>query len=96
MCKLRIYKKGSTAPSIDPCMKELIKFIEATTGYKTLACCCGHWKYPMTIVVEKEDILSDYPFEILSATTIPRRKKFYKRDKQGYYFIPEVMNAKTK
>jgi len=29
-------------------------------------------------------------FEVLSKTYIPRNKKFYKKDKDGYYFIPEV------
>jgi hypothetical protein len=49
MCKLVI----SGANRIDPCMRWKI---EALKGYlifnKTVACCCGHGKYPETIVVK--------------------------------------------
>ncbi|KKL89042.1 hypothetical protein LCGC14_1918600, partial [marine sediment metagenome] len=29
--------------------------------------------------------------EIVSGIPILRKRKFYKKDKQGYYFIPEVI-----
>ncbi len=76
--------------NMDKCMKPLIKFINLTTQYKTLACCCGHNKYPMTIVVQSR--WDNKPIEILSKTPIPRKKRFYIKDKKGYYFIPEVIN----
>ena len=84
MCKLN---KKSGLTRIDPCIKPLIKWLKEQAYYETVSCCCGHGKYPMTIVVE-------YPegyVEVLSDTKIPRIKRFYKKDKQGYYYIPEVM-----
>jgi len=55
---------------------------------ETLASCCGHGKYPMTIVIKG---ILGYPLEIFSNKTILRKKKFYKKDKDGYYFIPETI-----
>ncbi len=83
MCKLN---KKSGLKRIDPCLMNLIDFLQYS-GIKTLACCCGHGKYPMTIVCEWGGNI----LEIVSYNTIPRKKKFYKKDKQGYYYIPEVM-----
>ena len=87
MCK---FKDNGEHNRIDKCMKPLIQLL-SDQGYKTIACCCGHNKYPMTIIVKPEL----YPekgggFEILSSTYIPRKRKFYKKDKKGYYYIPEV------
>ena len=83
MCKLN-KKSGDTR--IDPCMKELLKHIHGWV----VACCCGHGKYPMTIV-KKMGLSNDiYNVEIISGKIILRKKRFYKKDKQGYYFIPEV------
>jgi hypothetical protein len=88
MCKVDI-KNGDTR--IDPCMRQLIEYLNAL-NVKTIACCCGHFRYPMSIVIESP--WDKKPFEVLSKTDIPRKRKFYKRDKQGYYFIPEVCNEK--
>ena len=68
-------------------MKNLISFIEATDTYKTLACCCGHYKYPMTIVVKAKNCI----FDLVSNARIPRKRKFYKKDRQGVYYIPEAL-----
>ena len=89
MCKFN--KKGGNK-RIDPCMKNFIKFINSlsTKKYpvKTLGCCCGHGKYAPSIVCEvKGEII-----EVVGWEKIPRKKKFYKKDKQGYYYIPEVVN----
>ena len=54
---------------------------------KVVACCCGHSKYPMTIVVKN---FKGYIWDLISNKKIPRKKRFYKRDKQGFYFIPEL------
>lgn len=89
MCKWN--KWGDTR--IDPCMKILIKSLNQflRKDVKILACCCGHGKYPMTIVCESQRM--SQPFEIVSNKFIPRKKKFYKRDKQRVYYIPEVQNV---
>ena len=82
MCKLN---KKSGLTRIDPCMKNIIKIISGT-----FACCCGHGKYPMTIILK--NINGEF-YEVFSGKTIPRKKRFYKKDKQGYYYIPEVING---
>jgi len=69
-------------------MRNLINFInEHSNTIKTVACCCGHGKYPMTIIVKHN---SGDVFDLLSECDIPRTRNFYKRDKEGYYYIPEV------
>ena len=85
MCKKTQFKYCPS--TIDPCMKKVIGNLQLE-NVETLACCCGHGKYPMTIVIRG---LMGLPVEIFSNKTIFRKKKFYKRDKQGYYFIPEVV-----
>lgn len=83
MCKVDI-KNGDTR--IDPCMRPLIEWLNGI-GYKTKLCCCGHGKYPMTIVIDMNK--RSYQ-EILSGGCWDKPKaKFYKRDKQLVYFIPE-------
>ena len=87
MCKWN--KWGDTR--IDPCMRSFMENLSLAfekTDYNILACCCGHGKYPMTIVV---GLGRNLRYEIVSGKYIPRKKKFYKKDKQGYYYIPEVV-----
>lgn len=72
----------------DVCMQKLCSLINETTNYKTLASCCGHGKYPMTIIVTRG---YGNPIEWFSQIEIPRKRNFYKRDKQGYFYIPEVI-----
>jgi len=86
MCKKTNFKH---CPSrIDKCMKNVINFLKSN-GFNTVACCCGHGKYPMTIVINFEN----YNYEIFSDTYITRTKRFYRRDNDGYYYIPEtIMN----
>lgn len=82
---------------IDACMVKLVK--EYNSGkvgvcvgngqvIKTLACCCGHGIYPMTLVVE---VKGCKPYEVFSRESIPRRRNLYKKDSNGIYFIPETI-----
>jgi len=84
MCKW--VKSG--ANRVDPCMRAEIRFLQSQ-GVKTLACCCGHGRYPETIIVKKAGGI----FEFHSDVRILRRKRFYVRDKDGFYYIPEVVDA---
>ena len=86
MCKFKL-KSGDTR--IDPCMKNLIYTLNEIPRFKTLACCCGHKKYAMTVMVYNKKL--DLAYEFFSGLVIPREKKFYKRNKKtGIYYIPEV------
>ena len=94
MCKKTQFKY---CPSrIDACMRRfmyILSFI-LKPHLKVKACCCGHGKYPMTVVLERRGSIQDEIFDLISGETIPRKKKFYKKDKQGYYYIPEVIKSK--
>ena len=73
---------------IDPCMEYLLEDLNSL-GIKTYASCCGHGKYNMTIIAKTQDGKKFY--DLMSRKIIPRKKRFYKRDKQGVYHIPEVI-----
>ena len=102
MCKFNKY--GDTR--IDPCMREFVSWLK--NKHKTVLCCCGHGKYPMTVIVKE---ISGIPrtikfIEIFSGKVLREiknpndkdPKKFYKRDEMGHYYIPEISepNFKTK
>ena len=102
MCKLKKYQKSN--PRIDKCMREeikewnrAIKLLRYYIDIKIVACCCGHRKYKKTIVLREgtntQDMNPMY-FEHFSRIEIPRKRNFYKRDKQGYYYIPEIENER--
>lgn len=75
---------------IDKCMGHLIEFINQQKGIKTVACCCGHHIYPMSIIVRDK---TGFIWDLMSIKKIPRIKRFYRKDKDGYYYIPEVMEG---
>ena len=92
MCKVTNYNIPN--PRIDKCMQEAIRTLTVifkNINFEIVACCCGHKKYPMTIVY-KIPIKEFHPIELFSGKVIPRKRNFYKRDKEGYYYIPEVSN----
>lgn len=72
-------------------MQKLCSLMNEVTKYKTLASCCGHGKYPMTIIVSRG---YGNPIEWFSQVEIPRKRNFYRRDKQGVFYIPEVLEQK--
>src|SRR4030042_311467 len=78
---------------VDHCLKHLIENINGPYLH-TLGSCCGHHRYPMTIVAYSDADAPGRIFDICSGIDIPRRKKFYKLDKKGFYFIPEVSKEK--
>lgn len=80
-------KVGDRIIKVDRCIQQLIDFINITKKRKTVACCCGHGKYDMSIVVD----YGKHFIEILSGIPIPRTRRFYVKDKQGYYYIPEAL-----
>ena len=98
MCK-KINNKKTCNTRIDKCIKPLVEWLK--NKHQPVASCCGHGKYPLTIVVKEGITIKDksYPTgikpvivyrEIISQTIIPRTRNFYKRDSEGYYYIPEV------
>lgn len=92
MCRKVIYK--TSHKRIDECMRPLIRFLNSN-GWKTCGSCCGHSRYPMTVIVKTPSFLhrGEWVYrELLSGTFIPRWRKYYRRDSKGHYYIPEVSN----
>lgn len=90
MCKAKKYHKTSNT-RIDKCMRKLVRWLNIFLPFEIKACCCGHGKYPMTLVVMDSKL--KIPYEIFSGKNIPRKRNFYKRDGEGYYYIPEVLTS---
>ena len=90
MCKLN---KKNDARRMDSCMKDYIEMVNRILKgtYETKACCCGHGKYQNSVIVGLKGKKS-FCFDLISGKMINRTKRFYKKDKQGYYYIPEVQN----
>ena len=91
MCQKRNSREAEIIPKkkyvkVDGCLAIAISNLNFN-GIKTLSCCCGHGIYPMTIVSQSDLGI----FELFSGRFIPRKSRFYVKDKKGYYFIPEVM-----
>lgn len=76
-----------------------IKLLEPYLSKKlrVCACCCGHGNYEKSIVLKKgedsDDDVSSY-FEHFSKIEIPRSRNFYKCDKGGHYYLPELNHNK--
>jgi len=70
---------------IDPCMCDIISNLHQC-GITTCGCCCGHQKYQQTVVTKVGDVNIEY----YTGIVIPRKTRFYKRDKDGIFYIPEV------
>jgi len=72
-------------------MQKICWLINNKTDYKTLSACCGHGRYPMTIIVDdKRGRILEY----FSQIEIPRTRNFYKRDGDGFFYIQEVSKPK--
>lgn len=78
---------------IDKCMRDFVKHLTLAIQphYQIKACCCGHNKYPMTIVVYRNGCVTQGYYDLVSGLEIPRKRRFYTKDKDGYYFIKEVL-----
>jgi len=91
MCK---FNPKNDSRRIDPCMKEYIEMIGKIlkSNYETKSCCCGHKKYPKTVVVGIKG-KNSFCFDLISGKMINRTRRFYRKDKQGVYYIPEVLEG---
>ena len=87
MCEKTKYKGPNTR--IDKCLRILMENLSLvlTGRLEIVASCCGHDKYPMTIIVKNN---KGQIFDLVSDTAIPRTRNFYRRDEEGYYYIPEI------
>ena len=60
--------------------------------YQTLSSCCGHGKYPETIVVmeKKTKLVKEYHTQVFLSKGKRKGNRYYKKDAEGHYFIPEL------
>lgn len=72
---------------LDDCIASLIARLNSS-NIRTLASCCGHEKYPMTIIIVNPLGIN---YEFISGKEIPRKRRFYRKDSKGFYFIPETL-----
>lgn len=81
-------------PRIDVCLKDIIKTMN-NIQYKTLASCCGHEKYYATIVIKNK--ATGYISELYTGKKlgVRKRNRYYKKDSEGFYYIPELKNEIT-
>jgi hypothetical protein len=75
---------------IDPCLRSELD-VMGRAGFRILASCCGHGRYPKTIVIRWR---FGKALEFGSGTIIPRKRRFYRKDSDGVYYIPEVSQPK--
>lgn len=84
---MRLNKNKIVVVRTDACMKPLI-FSLNQHGYETAGCCCGHGRYTTTVVCRTK---SGRHYDLISGVDIPRKKRYYLKDHNGYYYIPEVV-----
>ena len=87
------YGEETKWKKVDRCLSGLLCFINGNTSFRTLGSCCGHYKYPMSIICK-----SPFGFivDICSGKIIPRTRNFYRLDSNGYYYIPEAVKKSGK
>jgi len=103
MCK---FNPKNDSRRIDPCIREFVKWLN--NKHKTILSCCGHGKYPMSVIVKEyvtsfkqgkgekreivfREIISGMILRVKENPLSADPKKFYKKDKQGVYYIPEII-----
>lgn len=101
MCKSNVWDanryRDAKWPSsrIDPCITHLVNALNGHPQMVTLASCCGHGVYPLTVIV-KDYEQEGRIFELLTGKEIKgRSKKFYRADRKGRYYVPEVSEPKN-
>ena len=94
-------KKKKCNREIDECLRDQVRIINFFPQFTTLLSCCGHNKYSPTIITKNN--ITNEVFEWYSGIRLyskykngKPRKRFYRKDKEGFYFLPELeylMNA---
>ena len=78
---------------LDSCIARFIEHLNLSLkDVETVGSCCGHGIYPMTIIVRDK---YNQHYDLVSGVHIKRKKRYYVKDKRGYYFIPEVVDLKN-
>jgi len=94
MCNTRNSRRitiGQRTFRVDGCIRDIINGLNNPdseyVNIETLGCCCGHGRYPETIIIRADH---GGVYEYHSGIEIPRTRRFYRKDTDGYYYIPEI------
>lgn len=83
---------GKRIIKVDSCLPVLLRLLNDNPDVKTLSSCCGHGKYHPSIIAKIKRY--SYPIEIFSGKFIhDRKKRFYVKDKDGFYYVPEATHG---
>jgi len=98
MCQKRSSVIAQLTPDkavrVDACLRNAMVTMYQH-GIETVASCCGHGRYPITIVCRMKGRRDRY-FELFSGKSILRVRNFYRMDSDGFYYIPETINTQKK
>lgn len=75
---------------VDSCIRHL-PYVLSNSGFDVVASCCGHGKYPLTIICKNKRRTKNNHYDLISGKDIPRTRNFYRLDSEGFYYIPEVV-----
>lgn len=94
MCQKKPYQNRE----IDECLVDEINAIktkEWIQNYQSLMSCCGHRKYKKTFIVRNRTTRHVFDWytgiDLTKSGRARKRQPYYKKDKEGYYFIPELI-----
>lgn len=75
---------------LDSCLRMRVEMLNRR-GIVTLASCCGHGRYPRSILVRTR---SGKIRVLGTGIFVPRIRRFYVKDEDGFFFIPELSREK--
>lgn len=75
---------------VDSCIRDMIYLLNVN-GIQTAGSCVGHGRYPLSIIYRTSHMGVETFHELISGVTIPRKRNFYVKDKDGFYYIPEAL-----
>lgn len=96
MCQRRnavaVFQNGK-AIKVDACLENLLVVVSRLHYYRgrIVASCCGHGRYPRTILFRLRGEVRD----LRTRRTIPRKRRFYQKDEEGFYFVPEILDGRS-
>lgn len=99
MCK----KKNYCNREIDSCIRNKVTAINSipdnngSSKFATMLSCCGHDKYPKTIVVFNRRTYEVFEWFTKTVLSQGKRKgkKYYRSDSEGNYFLPEILQLQV-
>lgn len=84
------------ARTIDPCIRDEITLIRWNhPELKMMLSCCGHNRYSKSLIVfnKKLNIVFEFFSGIVLSHGKRKSRKYYQKDMEGYYYIPELMKT---